>query len=137
MRCDQDDVNGVALYSDQELDKWLEPLMIDKKPDLPANGNCGDEKKSVNGKFVDASMALAALVDRGTGMSDVARIDDNIGESMDAETASSAAIGGSGSTCIDKSVGALVVEAWRGMRVDKSMDMLVITSAPIDAERDA
>ena len=144
VRCDQDDVNGVKLFSDQELEKWLEPLVIDEKPDLPANENCSDEKKSENGEFVDESMASEALVDGGMGMLDAVRIDDNIGESVDAETAASAAVDGSGGTCIDKSVGDLVVEAWRDMRqqihgyVDNSADTLVITSsAPIDAKRDA
>ena len=143
VRCDQDDVNGVALSLDTELEKWLEPLMIKEKLDLPANDNCSDEKKSTNGELVDESMASEVLVDGGMGMLEVVGIDDNIGESADAETAASAAIGESGGTCIDKSVGDLVVEAWRGMRrpihgyVDNSMETLVITSAPIDDKRGA
>ena len=101
VRCDQDDVNGVALRdvcTDAELEKWLEPLVIDEKMDLPENGICIGEEKSTSGESVDALMAAAAPVDGSIGMF--------VDASMDALMAAVAPIDNSVGTCVDKSTDA-------------------------------
>ena len=119
VRCDQDDVNGVALRDaclDDELEKWLEPLMIEDKLDLPKNGI---------GEFDDASMAAAAPVDDSFGMLVV--------ESVDALENTPASIDGSGGVCVDKTTSASMAAA---APVDGGIntfvdDTLVITAAPL------
>ena len=115
VRCDQDDVNGVALRDmslDTELEMWLETLVVDEKSDLPNDGICIDEEKSTNEQYVDAPMVAAATFDGSVGTF--------VEESKDVLMDEAAAIGCIGGACEDISMGA----SFAGL-------------APIDADKDA
>ena len=117
VRCDQDDVNGVALRDtnmslDTELEMWLETLEVDEKPDLPNDGMCIDEEKSTKEESVDAPMVAAATFDGSVGTF--------VEESKDALMDEAAAIGCIDGTCEDISMGA----SFAGL-------------APIDADKDS
>ena len=91
VRCDEDDVNGVALGiadEEAELERWLGELMLDDAEDKDVNGglsciemdsrvrdNSADQNGSMDREFVDASLftppaiGVGLVVDKGVDAS--------------------------------------------------------------------